>query len=76
MSVCLEVFGSPAEDTVLVGLVVLAGFLVGHFAQSENLDIGELYLPKSLRSDFVVGKYVSCGIFHLEGLGSFVDQIR
>ena len=38
MSVCLEV-------TVLVGLVVLACYLGGHFAHLKNLDTCELYLP-------------------------------
>ena len=48
-----------------MGLVVLAGFLVGHFAHSGNLDTCDLYLPKYPKNKFVVGQYVSCGIFHL-----------
>ena len=68
MSVCLEVFGSLTEDTVLVGLGTLAGFLVGHFAHSESLHTCELYLPKFPKNEFTVGQCVSCGIFHLHGL--------
>ena len=73
MSVCLEVIGSLVDDTVSVGLGVLAGFLVGHFAHSGSLDTCELYLPTSPNNNFVVNLCVSCGIFHLQGLGSFVD---
>ena len=71
MSVCLKVFCSPTEDTVLAGLVALTGFLDGHFAHSGSLD---LYFPKSPKKNLVVDQYVSCGIFHLQGLGSSMDQ--
>ena len=48
-----------------MGLVVLAGFLVGHFAHLGNLDTCDLYLPKYPKNKFVVAQYVSYGIFHL-----------
>ena len=57
-----------------MGLVVLAGFLVGHFAHLGNLDTCDWYLPKYPKNEFVVGQYASCGIFHLQGLGSSVGQ--
>ena len=53
---------------------MLAGFLVDHFVHLGSLDICDLYLPKYPKNEFVVGQYVFCGIFHLQGLGSSVGQ--
>ena len=68
--ICLKVFASRAEDTVLAGVVALTGFLAGHFAHSGSL---ELYFPNSPKNNLVVDQYVSCGIFNLQGPGSSVD---